>query len=277
VSVINAVLQKNIIDKLNLQNTHLGSAINTDKNQAQSFYFSKSDWQVKKQWHMSTAVAAGAISSSPHDLNIYSNALMSGKLLSKKSLKKMLSNSYAYGRGIAKYPFYGRYCYGHFGLIEGFNSALLYFPEDDMSLAVSANGLALNFNDDIVVAALNIYYDRPYELPDFNYTSVELEEKQLELFVGDYQFQSSRNPDFKIESSLFIRNGQLFARIPDIHNNDGKALEVSFVATSQSSFFNASEGIQLTFDKTWYGSLNPDRCKVTHNGIDYDFQKSVLK
>ncbi len=269
-----AVLQKNIIDKLDIKNTHLGSAIDTDKNQAQSFYFSRGDWQVENQWHMSTAVAAGAISSSPHDLNIFINALMSGKLLGKNSLKKMLSNDYAYGRGIAKYPFYGRYSHGHYGLINGFNSALAYFPEDDMSLAVSANGLTLNFNDDIVVAVLNIYYDRPYTLPDFNYQSVELDEKQLELFVGDYQYQSTRNPDFKIDSSLFIRNGLLFARIPDIHNNDGKTLDISFVATSESTFFNASEGIQLNFDKTWYGSLNPDRCKVTHNGVDYDFQKS---
>ncbi|MCP4985444.1 MAG: beta-lactamase family protein, partial [Colwellia sp.] len=44
------VLQKNIIDKLNLKNTHLGSVIDTDKNQAQAFYFSQSDWQIQKQW-----------------------------------------------------------------------------------------------------------------------------------------------------------------------------------------------------------------------------------
>ncbi|MCP3892694.1 MAG: beta-lactamase family protein [Desulfobulbaceae bacterium] len=271
------VLQKKIINKLNLKNTQLGSAIDTDKNQAQSFYFSRGDWQVRNPGHMSVAFAAGAIISNPHDLNIFSQALMSGKLVSKKSLKQMLSSNYGYGRGIARYPFNrnGRYCHGLLGLIDGFNSALLYFPEDDMSLAVSANGLALkNFNDDVVDAVLNIYYDRPYELPDFSYQIESLDEKQLGLFVGDFQFQSPRNRATKIESTLFLRNGQLFARIPDVHNNDGKALEVSFVATSDRTFFNESEGIQLTFDTTWYGSINPDRCKVTHNGIDYDFQKA---
>jgi D-alanyl-D-alanine carboxypeptidase len=75
-----AVLQTNIIDELNLKNTHLGSVIDTDKNQAQSFYYSQSDWQIKKQWHMSTAIAAGAIISSPHDLNIFgSSAKLVGK------------------------------------------------------------------------------------------------------------------------------------------------------------------------------------------------------
>ena len=89
-----SVLQTNIIDKLNLKNTHLGSAIDTDKNQARSFYYSKSDWQIKKQRHMSTVTAAGAIISSPHDLNIFNNALMSAKLVSKTTLNQMLSKYY---------------------------------------------------------------------------------------------------------------------------------------------------------------------------------------
>jgi len=269
-----AVMQKNIFNKLNLKNTHLGSIVDTDKNQAQSFFYSKSDWQIKKQWHMSVALSAGAIISSPQDLNLFSKALMSGKLVSKTSLKKMLSSSYAYGKGIRKYPFYGRYSHGHYGLIEGFHSALLYFPEDDMSFAISVNGLALNFNDDIVVPILNIYYNRTQKLPNFKHKSVEIDNKQLSAYVGNYYFQSARNPDYKIDASLFIKNGQLLGRIPDIHNQNGEDIEISFFATSENTFFNASEGIQLTFEKTWYGTLNSDRCKVTHNGVDYDFRKS---
>jgi len=268
-----AVLQKNIIDKLNLKNTHLGSVIDTDKNQAQSFYFSRSDWQIHKQWHMSNATAAGAIISSPHDLNIFINSLMSGKLLSKKSSKKMLSSSYSYGRGTVRYPFYERYCHGHYGDIEGFHSALLYFPEDDMSLAVSVNGLALNFNDDIVVPVLSIYYNINYPLPIYDYQSVEIDEKLLDAFVGDYHFQSIQDPDFKIETSLFVKNGQLFGTMPDPASLDGMALEISFIATSESTFFNASEGVELGFIKFGDGTVNPDRFQVTYNGVDYYFHK----
>ena len=267
------VLQKNIIDKLNLENTHLGSVIDTDKNQAQSFYFSRSDWQIQKQWHMSTAMAAGAIISSPHDLNIFSNALMSGKLLSKTSLKKMLSSGYSYGRGIARYPFYERYTHGHYGKIEGFHSALLYFPQDDMSLAVSVNGLALKFNDDIVVPILSIYYKKNYQLPNYSYQRVEIDENRLTPLVGDYHFQSTQDPDFKIDTSLFIKNDQLFGSMPDISNPDGKALEIGFIATSENTFFNASEGVLLTFKKIWGGTSNPDRFKATYNGTNYYFHK----
>ncbi len=268
-----AVLQKNIVDKLNLKNTNLGSVIDTDKNQAQSFYFSRSDWQIQKQWHMSTANAAGAIISSPHDLNIFINALMSGKLLSKTSLKKMLSRGYSYGRGTVRYPFYERYCHGHYGEIGGFNSALLYFPEDDVSLAVSVNGLALNFNDDIVVPVLSIYYNINYPLPIYDYQSVEIDEKLLDAFVGDYHFQSIQDPDFKIETSLFVKNGQLFGTMPDPASPDGMALEISFIATSESTFFNASEGVELGFIKFADGTINSERFVATHNGIDYDFRR----
>jgi D-alanyl-D-alanine carboxypeptidase len=268
-----AVLQKNIFDKLNLNNTHLGSVIDTDQNQAQSFYFSRSDWQIQKLRHMSISMAAGAIISSPHDLNIFINALMSGKLLSKISLQKMLSSGYSYGRGTRRFPFYGRYSHGHYGLIDGFHSALLYFPEDDMSLAVSVNGLALNFNSDIVVAVLNIYYGRYFKLPNYSHQSVTIDEKLLSEFVGDYHFQSPQNPGFKIDTSLFIKKGQLFGSMPDFYSPDGMAFDISFIATSENTFFNRSEGIQLTFEKTWYGTLDSDRFKAKHNGVDYYFQK----
>ncbi len=267
------ILQKNIIDRLNLKNTHLGSAIDTDKNQAQSFYYSRSDWQIKKQWHMSTAFAAGAIISSPHDLNIFSNALMSGKLLNKISSKKMLSSSYSYGRGTRRFPFYGRFSHGHYGLIEGFHSVLAYFPEDDMSFAISVNGLALNFNDDIVVPVLSIYYNINYQLPNYNRQSVEVGEKLLSALVGDYHFQSNQDPDFKIETSLFVKNGQLFGRMPDINNPDGMPLDISFIATSENTFFNASEGVELIFKEVWGGTSDPDRFKATYNGTDYYFHK----
>lgn len=267
------MLQKNVIDKLNLKNTHLGMVIDTDKNQAQSFYFSRSDWQIQKQWHMSNATAAGAIISSPHDLNVFSNALMSGKLVSNTTLNMMLARSYTYGKGIRKFPYHGRYSHGHYGLIEGFHSALGYFPDVDMSFAISVNGLALNFNNDIVVPILNIYYNKSQKLPNFKHKSVEIGNKRLSEYVGSYHWKSARGSDFDVTVPLFVKNGQLFSRIPDLYNDNGEDIEISFVATSENTFFNASEDIKVRFVKTWYGAVNSDRFVATHNGIDYDFRR----
>ncbi|MCP4433505.1 MAG: beta-lactamase family protein, partial [Gammaproteobacteria bacterium] len=268
-----AALRKNITDKLNLKRTQLGSAIDTDKNQAQSFHFSRGEWQSQKQWHMSNAMGAGAIISNPQELNIFISALMSGKLVSKASLKKMLSSSYAYGKGIWKFPFYGRYSHGHYGQIGGFLSVLLYFPDVDMSFALNVNGLALNFNDDIVFPLLRIYYNKKFELPNYDHQSVAIDKKQLNEYVGFYNMQNPRRPDSNFNAALFVQNGQLFGHIPDIYSQNGEIIEISFIATGENTFFNASEGIQLRFKKTWHGTIDSDRCIATHNGIDYDFRK----
>ena len=142
-----------------------------------------------------------------------------------------------------------------------------------MSLAISVNGLAMDFNDDIVVPILNIYYGRPYTLPNFDYQSVDVDEKLLSTFAGDYRLQKHQYPDYEIEVSLFVENGLLSGHLPDVNNPGAAALEVSFIATSENTFFNASEGIELIFKKIWYDGINPDRFKAVYNGKDYYFDK----
>ena len=149
----------------------------------------------------------------------------------------------------------------------------LSFKIKDPTLCSLLNGLALNFNDDIVVPVLSIYYNINYQLPNYSHQSVEIDEKLLDAFVGDYHFQSIQDPDFKIDTSLFIKNGQLFGTMPDTNNPDGMVLEIGFIATSESAFFNASEGVELTFKKSGDGTVNRDRFKATYNGADYYFHK----
>ena len=85
--------------------------------------------------------------------------------------------------------------------------------------------------------------------------------------------------DYIIKCPLFIDLGeqQIYDIVrhlkTDIYNPDGKALEISFIATSENTFFNASEGIQITFEKNWYGSLISDRFIAKHDGANYEFQK----
>lgn len=265
-----AVLQNNIIAKLNLKNTQLGSVIDTSQNQAQSFYYSQSHWQIKPQWHMSTATAAGAIISTPHDLNIFINALMAGELVSKTSTQQMLSQHY--GKGIAKAPFYERYSYGHTGLIEGFYSVLGYFPTDDVSLAINVNGLAVHFNNDIIVAILSIYFDRPYSMPDFSHPTVELDEQVLIDLAGEYRYQFPQNPTNTIDVSLFVKEGQLWGKMKDYNNPEKGDLQTQFVPSSDNSFWSSSEGIKITFTKKLFGGIKNTTFKATQNGRHYLFR-----
>jgi D-alanyl-D-alanine carboxypeptidase len=270
-----SALQSNIIDKLNLKNTQLGTAADTDKNQAQSFYFSKGDWQVQKAYDLSSFTAAGGIISTPHDLNIFINALMSGELVGEALLTRMYSRHAFNYRGIMMMPFSDSYAYGHTGVLDGFRSVLGYYPDEDTSIALIVNGVSMNF-DTFKNGILSIYFNKPFTLPkfDYDYASVDIDEKQLNSLAGDYHYQHPFNAQYKMGSTLFIKENQLWAHIPNISNPRGSDLEISFIATSENTFFSASEGMQLNFSIGTDGALNTNNFEIKHNDQLFIFNKN---
>jgi hypothetical protein len=54
--------------------------------------------------------------------------------------------------------------YGHTG-IDGFRSALSYFPESKLSVAITSNGM--NYGNNDIDAILSSYYNRKFEIPTF--------------------------------------------------------------------------------------------------------------
>lgn len=92
--------------------------------------------------------ASGSIIASPRDLVRFFQALMNGRLLSRKSLSKMFLNMNLmtktqrtyYGKGIvfaAKTPIGD--IIGHRGGIKGFGAALYYHPKEDLFICVMMN------------------------------------------------------------------------------------------------------------------------------------------
>jgi hypothetical protein len=64
----------------------------------------------------------------PSDLTQFIEALFGGKLISPASLEQMKKQS-KIRNGAFQVPFYDKIGYGHTGGIDGFRSALSYFPE----------------------------------------------------------------------------------------------------------------------------------------------------
>ncbi|HUR57249.1 MAG TPA: serine hydrolase [Opitutaceae bacterium] len=84
--------------------------------------------------------AAGAIYSTPADLLRWTQALFGGKLLAAASLEQMttpVKNNYAFGLDVRTTK--GRKVISHGGGIEGFNSHLSYYPDNQVTVAVLAN------------------------------------------------------------------------------------------------------------------------------------------
>jgi CubicO group peptidase (beta-lactamase class C family) len=90
--------------------------------------------------HMSIPHAAGALYSTTEDLLRWEQGLFGGKLLSAASLEKMTTpfrNNYALG--VIVNTSNGRKAISHGGGIEGFNTALTYYPESKLTVVVLAN------------------------------------------------------------------------------------------------------------------------------------------
>lgn len=90
---------------------------------------------------MSIPFSAGALYSTTHDLVKWEQALFGGKLLNSAELKKMTTpfkQDYACGLMIVKGPG-GHPMITHGGGIEGFNTALSYYPDNKLTVVALSN------------------------------------------------------------------------------------------------------------------------------------------
>ncbi len=176
------LLNKNIVNPLNLKNTSLAKEIEIDNKEANSYSY-EGEWKKENETNMSIPIGAGDILSNNIDLTQFITALFDYKIINETSLNKMIELEDGYGRGIFSMPFYEKVSYGHTGGIDGFSSMLTYIPEDKIAFSLTSNGSNFN-NNNIAIATLSSYYDKEFELPTFN--SIELEPKDLDQYLGEY-------------------------------------------------------------------------------------------
>jgi CubicO group peptidase (beta-lactamase class C family) len=90
--------------------------------------------------HMSVPFSAGSLYSTTEDLLRWEQGLFGGKVLSAASLQKMTTpfkSDYAFGLQVRTVNGHRRI--DHNGGIEGFNTALAYYPDDKITVVVLAN------------------------------------------------------------------------------------------------------------------------------------------
>ncbi|MGL4294004.1 MAG: serine hydrolase domain-containing protein [Bacteroidales bacterium] len=177
------ILSSNITKPLSLRNTYLGKPTLTGlKNESNSYkYFDR--WRIELKTNSSITLGAGGILSTSDDINKFMDALFDGKLISEISISTMKTIKENYGMGLFQFPFNTKKGYGHTGGIDGFNSMVIYFPEDKISYAIMSNALSYNFND-IHIAVMSWAYGNDFDLPDFNLT--KLTPNDLDLYTGIY-------------------------------------------------------------------------------------------
>jgi D-alanyl-D-alanine carboxypeptidase len=225
-------VQKRIVARAGLKNTYYGGKINP-KNQEASSYQWQGSWQPDTETDMSIPGGAGALVSTPADLDRFLEALFDGRLVSAASLAAMQETHDGFGRGLFTAPFEDRKFYWHNGAIDGFRSAMAYLPTDKVALALCSNGSSYP-TDDVMVAALKIYFGKPYKIPDL--TPYVPTPADLDRGVGTY---ASTQLPFKVK---FTKEGNTFST--QATGQSAIVLE----PVSQGVFKYDPDGIRVEFD-----------------------------
>lgn len=195
------VLEEKITKQISLSHTYYGSKTDVDTDEVFSYYFIQDVWKKAEETEMSIPHGAGALVSTPSDLVRFAESLFSYRLLSKKGVEAMTGFSGAYGLGITVFPFNDQKGYGHDGVIDGFSSILIYFPEERLSIAYCTNGQNYPMNE-ILIGILNICFDKPYALPSFN--TMMLQPADLKQYEGIYTSE-----DIPIQIKAYQEDGRL--------------------------------------------------------------------
>ena len=157
-------LRDRITVPLGLTNTYNGAIIQTSNNEALSYNPQSDDWILATETNTTLINATGSIVSNPIDLNTFYDELFSGNIVSQNSLQSMQDVNQGLGIGLIPIPFYQKMSLGHTGLIDGFQSYIMHFPDDNVTMSFTLNGVSIPTND-VAIGILSIYSNLEYSLP----------------------------------------------------------------------------------------------------------------
>jgi D-alanyl-D-alanine carboxypeptidase len=176
------VLQENICKPLDLKNTYYGSKINLDSNECNSYTYN-TGWIKEIDTNLSTTMGSGGIVSTSGDLTRFLEGLFSLKIVADQSLMAMMTLQDNHGMGLLPFNVENHSGFGHGGILEGFRSNAIYFPQDSLAIAVTSNAIDYNFAG-LTRDIAKCYFNQPFSLPNFN--AFELSTEELEKYVGVY-------------------------------------------------------------------------------------------
>jgi CubicO group peptidase (beta-lactamase class C family) len=185
--------------------------------------------------HMSVPFSAGALYSTTEDLLRWEQGLFGGKVLSAASLAKMTTpfkDDYAFGLTVTTQDGHKRI--QHNGGIEGFNTALAYYPDDKLTVAVlsNINGAA---PDQMYLKLAAVAFGGQVKLPSER-KEITLAPEILKQYAGTYEIAP------KINMMITLANGQLSGQV----SGQGK---LPLFAESETKFFYKAVDAQIDFGK----------------------------
>jgi CubicO group peptidase (beta-lactamase class C family) len=206
--------------------------------------------------NMTIPLSAGALYSTTEDLLRWEEGLFGGKLLKPESLAKMTTpfkEGYAFGLSVSRA---GYERISHSGGIEGFNTSLVYYPDDKVVVAVLAN-LNGPFADQISAQLGDVVHGEKVVLLTER-KEIAVSPKTLAQYVGTYELA----PTFGI--TITLEGDRLMAQATNQRKNP-------LFAESETLFFLKVVDAQVEFVKNDKGEVT---AMILHqNGRDMKGEK----
>src|SRR5262249_14654414 len=215
-------LQERITSRIGLKDTYTATGnIDVNKNESLTYFYLGGDWKQVPETHPSILFGGGSIVSTPNDLAKFIQALFDGKLVSKESLDQMKTMRDGDGLGMEPFTFAGKTFYGHTGGGDNYGAWLAYLPEEKLAVAYITNAKVYPVRD-IVSGVVDIYYNKPFQIPSFEPIAVSPE--VLDKYVGVYS-----SPEAPVKFTITREGATLFFQ-------PGGQSAVPLEATAQDKF-----------------------------------------
>lgn len=215
---------------------------------------------------MSIPYAAGSLYSTTQDLLRWEQGLFEGNFLSSMSLKKMMEPfKNDYGFGVVLQSVDGHQSIAHAGGTSGFNTFMIYFPDDKLTVIVLANLIALGFPaPDLAMKLVTLAHGKTVILPSER-KEVPVSVKTLAKYIGTYNLEPMASCYYPITClNISLESGHLMARAAHSENQP----KTQLFPESETKFFGKTPDLQIEF-------FNNKQGKISHLIIHQDGENST--
>jgi CubicO group peptidase (beta-lactamase class C family) len=187
-------LKENIFEPLGMKNTGYDHNKEIMKNRAAGYTAKGKEIENAEFIDMTVPGGAGALYSTAEDLYLWDRALYTEKLVKKSTLEKIYTpfkSNYAWGWVVNEQ--YGHKRITHGGGIDGFNTTIVRFVNDDICIIALSNRIpaALDAMSQRLAALL---FGEKYELPQEDIPisarkEIHVDAKLFDAYVGEYELR----------------------------------------------------------------------------------------
>ena len=187
----NQAVQERINAKIGLADTYLATGrIDVNKGEALTYANNGGGWEHWRQGFETHPSIGFQLISTAGDMAKFIGALFERKLISQDSLNQMKTIRDGEGLGIVPFTYAGKTFYGNNGGGDNYGAWIAYQPEERLAISYATNAKVYPVAN-IVSGVVDIYYNRPFEIPSLE--SIAVSPEILDKYVGVYSRAGAPN------------------------------------------------------------------------------------